>query len=116
MHEAAAREFYAAIDEGDYDRLATLLTPAFVHERPDRTLSGRDTFVSFMRDDRPLTETSHEIEAVYTGDGEVAVRGTLRGADGATLLKFVDIHRLSGDQIAHLTTYTAQTAERLTEE
>ncbi|MFC6990419.1 nuclear transport factor 2 family protein [Haladaptatus sp. GCM10025707] len=115
MHEAAAREFYAAIDEGDYDRLATLLTPAFVHERPDRTLSGRDTFVSFMRDDRPLTETSHEISAVYAGESEVAVRGTLRSATGESLLKFVDVHELSDDRIERITTYTTQTAAQLTE-
>ncbi|WP_332897276.1 nuclear transport factor 2 family protein [Haladaptatus sp. CMSO5] len=115
MHEDAARAFYAAVDEGAYDQLEELLTPEFVHDRPDQTLRGREAFISFMRDERPLTETRHDIEAVYVGESELAVRGTLRDADDERLLKFVDVHEGEA-RISAITTYTTQVASRLTEQ
>uniref|UniRef100_UPI0013006A3B nuclear transport factor 2 family protein n=1 Tax=Halorussus litoreus TaxID=1710536 RepID=UPI0013006A3B len=69
MTESAAetaRAYYEAIDAQRYDRFAELLVPGVVHERPDRTFEGRETLVEFMRDGRPSTNTSHEIDAVYT--------------------------------------------------
>ncbi|WP_338730001.1 nuclear transport factor 2 family protein [Haladaptatus sp. DJG-WS-42] len=116
MHEAVARAFYAAIDEGEYDRLEGLLTAEFVHDRPDQTLRGRETFIRFMRDERPLTETHHDVEAVYVAESEVAVRGTLRDADGDTLLKFVDVHEGTDERISAITTYTTKVASQLTEQ
>ncbi|QIB75900.1 nuclear transport factor 2 family protein [Halogeometricum borinquense] len=92
--------YYDAIDTGDYDRLASLLSPAFVHDRPDQTLSGRETFVSFMRDDRPETDTRHDVTATYRqteGDGWV-VRGRLLGADGDVRFTFVDVFTVGAGQ------------------
>jgi len=111
---ALARDYYAALDAGDYERLASLLAPEFVHERPDRTLEGRDRFVRFMREERPLTDTSHPIDAVYVPDGdsrgpstEVAVRGRLLRADGSLLVAFVDCFEVGDGQLQSLRTYTA---------
>ncbi|WP_435062069.1 nuclear transport factor 2 family protein [Halobaculum sp. EA56] len=116
--EATARAYYRAIDDGDYDALADLLAPEFVHDRPDRTLSGRERFVRFMREGRPRTDTEHAVDAVYVASGEgadpdgdaardgadpdgdalpgVAVRGRLIGDDGEELFGFVDVFAFAG--------------------
>lgn len=107
--ETTVRAFYAALDDGAYDDLESLLVPEFVQRRPDRTFDGRDAFVSFMRDDRPMTDTSHELDTVFVADetAEVAVRGRLLAADGEELFPFVDVHELADDgRIARLDTFT----------
>ncbi len=105
--EAAARAYYDAVDAGDYDRLAALLCPEFVHYRPDRTLEGRDAFVRFMRDERPMTDTTHAVDAVYPEGIGVAVQGRLRGPDGEDLFAFVDVFAFDEDgAVAALETYT----------
>jgi ketosteroid isomerase-like protein len=114
-----ARTYYRAIDDGEYDRLGDVLAPGFVHDRPDRTLSGADRFVRFMREERPMTDTTHAVDALYHGDddagrdagdtrnagGEVAVRGRLRRG-GEDLFGFVDVFAFEGAEIARLRTYT----------
>ncbi|WP_251329078.1 nuclear transport factor 2 family protein [Haloplanus pelagicus] len=100
------REYYDAIDRGDYERLAALLAPEFVHRRPDRTLEGRDGFVAFMRDDRPRTDTEHVLAEVCGGDESVFARGRLRTRDGDALFGFVDAFRVVDGRIESLTTYT----------
>ena len=105
--EATVRAYYAALDEGDGDALESLLAPAFVQHRPDRTFEGREAFVSFMRDDRPMTDTTHELLTVFVAGDEVAARGRLLDADGATLFRFVDVHELGDDgRIERLQTFT----------
>ncbi|MFC4450847.1 nuclear transport factor 2 family protein [Halorussus aquaticus] len=109
-----ARAYYDAIDAGDYDRFADLLAPGVVHERPDRTIEGRETLVGFMRDDRPNKGTTHEVEAVYVEaeGGDAAVRGRLRDADGAPMFAFVDAFEVeTADEgrtprISRIRTYT----------
>lgn len=101
-----ARRYYECIDAGAYDDLVALLSPAFVQERGDRTLRGRDRFVSFMRDERPETDTSHEVETVYEGPDGVAVRGRLRRADGSEWFEFVDVFAVADGELASLRTYT----------
>ncbi len=102
-----AREYYRTIDEDDYETLTTLLEERFVHERPDRRLEGRDRFVTFMREERPETETEHEIETAYvSSDGDVAMEGTLRRADGSVWFRYVDAFDVEDDRIVHLRTYT----------
>ncbi|MFB6160443.1 MAG: nuclear transport factor 2 family protein [Haloferacaceae archaeon] len=128
-----ARAYYDALDDGAYDRLADLLAPEFVHRRPDRTLVGRESFVTFVRDGRPRTDTTHAIDGLYrrhdapAGSVEVAVRGRLRagspddetaaegedvtGADGAesgdaTLFGFVDVFTVEAGRLVELRTYT----------
>ena len=100
--------YYAAIDEGRYDDLHALLATEFVHDRPDRTIEGADTFVGFMRDDRPLTDTSHALDEVCANDGnnEFAVRGRLLDAEGDPLFGFVDVHTVEDGTISHIETYT----------
>jgi ketosteroid isomerase-like protein len=104
-----ARAYYRAIDADDYGALADLLTPEFVHDRPDRTIESRDRFVRFMRDERPQTDTTHPLDGVYVPaeDGtDVVVRGRLVGADGETLVCFVDVFAFDRDRIARIETYT----------
>ena len=88
-----ARTYYRCLDDGDYDTLEGLYAPEVAHYRPDRTFQGRDTLISFMREGRPRTDTTHEVSAVYeTADApEVAVRGRLLDADGAPIFSFVDV-------------------------
>lgn len=116
-----ARAYYRAIDAGDYDALGSLLAPDFRHERPDRTLAGREAFVRFMCEERPETDTTHELEAVYaaraTGAGgvpdretdddrsRVAVEGRLRRADGSVRFRFVDVFAVGEAGLAALRTY-----------
>ena len=110
-----ARAYYRALDEDDYDLLESVLAPEFVHERPDVTLSDRDRFVRFMREERPVSDTSHAIDGVYrrdadTGEGseaaaEIAVRGRLLGPDGEQLGGFVDVFSFGGPRIARIETY-----------
>ena len=103
---ALARGYYAAIDDADYDRLAALLAPDFVQVRGDRTLEGRSAFVRFMRDGRPESATTHEIDAVYARECEVGVRGRRRGPEGDVWFGFVDVFTVAEDRLARLTTYT----------
>jgi ketosteroid isomerase-like protein len=103
---ALARAYYRHIDEGAYEELGDLLAEGFRHVRPDRTIDGPDAFVRFMRDDRPMTDTSHLVEALYVGDGRVAVEGRLVRTDGGELFGFVDTFRFEGDRIARIHTYS----------
>ncbi|WP_121820361.1 nuclear transport factor 2 family protein [Halostella salina] len=105
--EATVRAYYAALDEGAYGDLESLLAPDFVQHRPDRTFEGREAFVAFMRDDRPMTDTTHELLTVFVAGDAVAVRGRLLDADGEPLFPFVDVHELDGDgRIERLETFT----------
>ena len=109
--EATAREYYRALDEDDYETLTDLLAPEFVHYRPDRTIEGRDRFVTFMRDERPMKATSHPLDAVYATDperdeSEVAVRGRLLDPDGEPVVSFVDVFSFEGENIETIHTYT----------
>ncbi|WP_336001720.1 nuclear transport factor 2 family protein [Halorientalis halophila] len=110
--EATARAYYRALDDHDYEALADMLAPGFVHYRPDRTIEGRERFVDFMRDERPMTETSHPLDAVYESDGEVsdagevAVRGRLLDSDDEPIVSFVDVFAFEGADVAAIRTYT----------
>jgi ketosteroid isomerase-like protein len=105
-----ARAYYRTLDAGAYDELSALLDPDFVHHRPDRTLEGRERFVRFMREERPMTDTTHELCSIYRaiGDGEVAVRGRLLDAGDEPLFGFLDVHEFAeGDSKGRIaTTYT----------
>lgn len=101
------RGYYEAIDGGRYDRLADQLDPAFVQVRPDRTIDGRDAFVQFMREERPLTDTTHELRRLTATDDRVVAEGTLLDGEGDPLFQFADVHELDDDAIVRLRTYTA---------
>lgn len=105
--EALVRAYYAALDDHEYDRLASLLAPDFRQDRPDMTLDGRAEFVEFMREKRPQTSTSHPIEAVYRAAGRsLAVKGRLVGQDGQEITGFVDVFTVVDGRIAAVETYT----------
>lgn len=103
---ALPQAYYDAIDAGDYDALRDVLAPEFTHVRPDMVLDGREAFVSFMRDDRPKTDTRHVVDAVYDGKDGVAARGrVLDSGDGGELFAFVDVFDLGAKRIEGLETY-----------
>jgi ketosteroid isomerase-like protein len=103
-----ARSYYTALDDHLYETFDTLLTADFVHKRPDRTLAGRSAFVEFMRDERPLHTTEHDIRDFYANDDgdELVVRGILRDEDGEHLFAFMDRHVFADDQIERLETFS----------
>lgn len=104
-----ARTYYRCLDEDDYETLADLFAPDVVHYRPDRTFEGRETLVSFMRDGRPMTDTTHEVQVVYESEegSEVAVRGRLLDSDDEVLFSFVDAFEFDSDgAIRAIYTYT----------
>jgi len=107
-HRDVVRAYYAALDDHDYDRLAALLALPVAHYRPDQILAGRDALVSFMRDERPNRNTSHDLRAVYVSedDEEVAVRGQLRDASDETLFEFVDVFSFVDGDVAAIRTHT----------
>ena len=105
---AIARAYYEAIDAGEYDRLASLLTPDFVQRRADRTFEGRERFVAFMRDERPNTDTTHAVDGVYSSGPGVAVRGRLLDAEGGELFAFVDVFDVEAGRLSALETYGAE--------
>lgn len=104
--EATARAYYRALDEHDYETLQTILTPSFVHDRPDTTIEGREAFVQFMREERPQTDTSHPIDAVYAHEDAVAVEGELLSGSGRRITGFVDVVSFADGQIDRIRTYT----------
>jgi len=106
MSEEAAREYYRAIDEGDYEALRAVLAEGFRQERGDRTLDGREEFVRFVRHDRPQTDTTHVVDAVYERAGGVAVEGRLLRADGSEWFAFVDAFDVEDERLTDLRTYT----------
>lgn len=104
----AVRTYYRALDEHEYDRFEELLAPSFTHDRPDRTLDGREAFVSFMREDRPKKNTTHALDGFYENDAgdEIVAPGRLLDSDGEELFEFVDLHVFAGDRLLELRTYT----------
>jgi ketosteroid isomerase-like protein len=104
----AVRSYYTALDDQLFETFDRLLTEDFVHRRPDRTLAGRTAFVEFMRDERPLHTTSHDVQDIYANDAadELVVRGVLRDQDGEQLFTFLDRHVFAADRIERLETFT----------
>lgn len=101
------RAYYRALDGGDYDLLEDILAADVVHDRPDMTLEGRDRLVAFMRDERPVTDTEHPIDAIYRqNDGDaLAAQGRLVGPNGSILTGFVDVFTFEGDSVGRIETY-----------
>ena len=103
--------YYEAVDAMDADGLAAVLAPGFRHDRPDRTIEGRERFVDFMIDDRPRTDTVHAVDTLFLPDGddapnEVAAHGRLFAEDGEELFAFVDLFTVEDGEIVDLRTFT----------
>ena len=111
--EAIVRTYYRSIDDDEYGALGDVLADGFVHYRPDRTIEGRDEFVSFMRDDRPDKDTEHSLEAIYFDDegAQVAAEGRLLRSSGAEWFGFVDTFEIDQHRIRQIRTYTAFESE-----
>ncbi|RQG92798.1 nuclear transport factor 2 family protein [Natrarchaeobius halalkaliphilus] len=99
------RQYYDALDDHEYEALEEVLSTGFVQHRPDRTFEGRETFVRFMRDERPNPNTEHELDAIVDDGDQVAVRGRLIES-GTTLFAFADFFDLSDGRIVRLETYS----------
>ncbi len=114
-HVAAVRRYYESLDAHDYGTLSSVLDPGFIHYRPDRTFEGRERFVQFMRDERPMTDTTHELFGVFASADEqppsstaqVAVRGQLLDSANDVVFGFVDVHEVTASgAIVATHTYT----------
>ena len=104
--DSRVRAYYQRLDDGEYAELESLLHPTFVQRRPDRTFDNRAAFLEFMRSERPITDTSHDITTVCASRGGRAASGTLRDSDGNELFAFIDVFKFGSDgRITHLTTY-----------
>lgn len=104
--EDLVRSYYQAIDTDDYDALADVLGPDFTHDRPDRSIEGRETFVEFMREQRPETETTHTIETMFRNEHGIAVQGILSHDSGEVWFEFVDVFSTDDNVLTALKTYT----------
>lgn len=116
--EATVRTYYACLDDARYDDLRDVLAPGFTQRRPDRTFDGRDAFLSFMTENRPHSDTTHELDGVFVdaatddpqrarpadrrpdGDAHSAADSTPTAGDEAeTVLARGTVVRESGDVI-----------------
>lgn len=121
---SVVRQLYTHLDAGNYEELAGLLSPNFVHTRPDMVLEGRDDYLKFMEHERPETDTVHVIEGLYTTsfsenkrseseygrthseEGEhVVVEGKLEINDQIAF-RFVDVVTLEEKTVTAIKTYT----------
>jgi ketosteroid isomerase-like protein len=116
-HARLVEQYYEAIDDADREALAAVLTDAFRHDRPDRTIEGRGRFVEFMMAERPTPDTVHAVDTVFLPEDtdsdheghdaeEVAVHGRLFNDDGSEQFAFVDLFTVGDEGISHLRTFT----------
>lgn len=104
--ESRVRAYYQYLDAGEYDELEPLLAPSFVQRRPDTEFSDREAFLTFMAEDRPLTETSHDVTAVCASVAGWAAFGRLRDAEGDVMFEFIDVFAFdTEDRISKLDSY-----------
>lgn len=65
--EATVRAYYDRLDDARYDDLRDVLAPGFTQRRPNRTFPDREAFLAFVVEDRPHTDTVHELDGVFVG-------------------------------------------------
>jgi ketosteroid isomerase-like protein len=107
--EGVVERYYDHVDDGDVDALVALFADDVVYDRPGHdAIEGRDALEQFYREDRPLTDGSHELSTVVVEDETVVVTGKFRGRqDGERVtLGFADVYEFDGDVIARRKTYT----------
>lgn len=107
--------YYDALDEHAYGVLEELLAPTFVQRRPDRTFEDRAAFLQFMREERPLSATTHEMDDVFAGRADredasspvVAARGRLLDGEDSPVIEFADHFEIDHEtgRIVRLETY-----------
>lgn len=71
--------FFEILDEDATDHMSDLLAREFVYEFADTTIEGPENMEAYLRTDRSIRETTHELQQVVV-DGDVcAVEGTVEG-------------------------------------
>jgi hypothetical protein len=104
--DSQVRAYYRRLDDGEYAALESLLHPEFTQQRPDRTFENRASFLTFMRSERPMTDTRHDITTIRAAEERRAASGTLRESDGTELFGFIDVFGFGPDgRITQLITY-----------
>lgn len=99
------KKYYTALDDKNYDELAEIISRNFQHKRPDKTLEARD-FIEFMKNERPLKDTTHELNTVYQAEpNQVAVEGALKHQN-EVLFRFIDAFTIEDNRIQEIRTYT----------
>ena len=105
--------YYRNLDAKEFETLESLLADEFTQHRPDRTFKNPDQFLEFMRDERPHTDTTHNISNYFSpiiphsADNTIAVRGTLCSENGERMLEFIDVVSFNSDmKIDRIETYT----------
>jgi len=107
--ESVVRSYYEYVDAGRYDDLVACFAPGIHYERPGQEpIEGREALRSFYRDERPLTDGSHELHDVVVDGPTVAVRGTFAGEQDGQRVEFgfADIHELEDGEIVRRYTFT----------
>jgi hypothetical protein len=107
--KGVVERYYEHVDDGDVDALVALFAEDVVYDRPGHdAIEGRDALEHFYREERPLTDGSHELTTVVVEGETVMVAGEFTGRqDGERVaLGFADVHEFDGDLIARRKTYT----------
>lgn len=103
------RRYYDLVDARDYDGLLALFADDVVYDRPGQgAIEGIDALERFYREERPLSEGDHALDAVVVDGDTAAVRGTFSGRQGETTVSFgfADFHTFDDGLIARRVTFT----------
>jgi hypothetical protein len=106
---AVVERYYDHVDDGDVPALLALFAEDVVYDRPGHdTIEGRDALERFYREDRPLSDGTHELATVVVDGQTVAVEGRFTGRqDGDPVtLGFADVHTFADGVIVRRKTYT----------
>mgnify|MGYP005851506529 CR=1 FL=1 len=99
-------EYYRCLDAHEYETLQSVLHPEFVQRRPDRSFESRQAFVEFMQTGRPDTDTTHEVDAVFESNTDIAVYGRLFDSEGEKLFEFIDVFQFDDGHILAVDTFS----------
>ena len=83
------RSYYESIDAEAYESVFALFDEDIVYERPGQDdIEGIAALREFYLDGRPLTEGSHEVDALVSDGDTVSVRGTFSGLQDGSRVSF----------------------------
>jgi ketosteroid isomerase-like protein len=106
----AVRSYYERVDDGAYEALLDLFAGDVTYDRPGQDpIRGIEDLETFYREERPLSNGSHVVEALVVDGDRVAVQGRFEGEQGGETVDFgfADFHTFDEDgDIVHRHTYT----------
>lgn len=106
----AVRSYYDRVDAADYEGLLALFADDVVYDRPGQdAIEGIDAMERFYREERPLSDGTHELHAVVVEGDTAAVQGRYTGRQGdrRVAFGFADFHTVDDEGlIARRVTYT----------